>query len=256
MRSRTRRRSTSSCVSPGPRVPTPPPQARQVGPGARQPWQQVLELRQLDLQLALEAARALREDVEDQRAAVDDLAAERLLEVALLCGRERVVEDDDVGGRRSSERLHLLDLAAADEGRRMDAAQRLDGLADHGDAGRVREPLQLERGSRDRDEGTRRVDGHEDGALRRTRAVLCMRSLNGRTSLRRPALPPRRRRTSSLAATRMVFGQGDDGLRGRRGARGAGTPRTGRDDPARIAFRRSRWSRPDGSEGHAARGPA
>ena len=63
---------------------------------ARQARQKVLELRQLDLQLALEGAGALREDVEDERAAVDDLAAERLLEVALLRGRERIVEDDDV----------------------------------------------------------------------------------------------------------------------------------------------------------------
>jgi hypothetical protein len=44
----------------------------------------VLELRQLDLQLAFVRARALREDVEDQAGAVDDATLQQLLEVALL----------------------------------------------------------------------------------------------------------------------------------------------------------------------------
>ena len=61
-------------------------QAREVGPLPRQARQEVLELRQLDLHLALERARALREDVEDEGAAVDDLALAALLEVALLSG--------------------------------------------------------------------------------------------------------------------------------------------------------------------------
>ena len=71
--------------------------ARQVGPLPGEPRQEILELRQLDLQLALEAPGTLREDVEDERAAIDDLAAERLLEVALLRRGERIVEDHDVG---------------------------------------------------------------------------------------------------------------------------------------------------------------
>ena len=55
MRSRMRRRSTSSWVSPGPRVPMPPPSARQMRPLARQARQQIIQLRQLDLQLAFVA---------------------------------------------------------------------------------------------------------------------------------------------------------------------------------------------------------
>src|SRR5581483_1490209 len=49
-------------------------EAREVRPLPREPRPEILELRELDLHLALEAPRALREDVEDQRAPVDDLA--------------------------------------------------------------------------------------------------------------------------------------------------------------------------------------
>ncbi len=48
----------------------------------------MFELRELDLQLAFVAARALREDVEDQAHTVDDAATELLFEVALLRGRQ------------------------------------------------------------------------------------------------------------------------------------------------------------------------
>ena len=44
----------------------------------------VLELRELDLELALGAAGMLGEDVEDQLGAVDDARRQRILEVALL----------------------------------------------------------------------------------------------------------------------------------------------------------------------------
>ena len=67
-----RRRSTSSCVSPGPRVPMPPPQPREVRPHARETRQHVLELRQLHLEPGLARARAAGEDVEDELAPVDD----------------------------------------------------------------------------------------------------------------------------------------------------------------------------------------
>jgi hypothetical protein len=42
----------------------------------------MLELRELDLQLAFARAGSLRENVENQRRAVEDLALERLLQVA------------------------------------------------------------------------------------------------------------------------------------------------------------------------------
>jgi hypothetical protein len=60
----------------------------------------VLQLRKLDLQLAFERARALREDVEDQAAAVEHAALELLFEVALLARAQRAVDDDEVAPER------------------------------------------------------------------------------------------------------------------------------------------------------------
>ena len=82
MRRRAMRRSLSSCDSPGPRVPTPgaeraaaAAEALEVLPLPAHPRQVVLELRELDLELALGADGVLGEDVEDQLRAVDDAAS-------------------------------------------------------------------------------------------------------------------------------------------------------------------------------------
>ncbi len=53
-------------------------------PAADEARRHMVQLREFDLQLALGAACALREDVEDQAHAIDDAAFERLLEIALL----------------------------------------------------------------------------------------------------------------------------------------------------------------------------
>ena len=54
---------------------------RQLGADADQARQQVLQLRQLDLQLAFAGARAAGEDVENQLRAIDDLARQPLARV-------------------------------------------------------------------------------------------------------------------------------------------------------------------------------
>jgi hypothetical protein len=56
----------------------------------------MLELRQLDLQLAFPGAGTLREDIEDQRRPIEHLALKYALEVPALSGRQLVVEDDGV----------------------------------------------------------------------------------------------------------------------------------------------------------------
>ena len=66
-------------------------------PHAAHPRQVVLELRELDLELALGARRVLGEDVEDQLRAVDDARVERVLERPLLGRVELAVDEQDLG---------------------------------------------------------------------------------------------------------------------------------------------------------------
>jgi hypothetical protein len=107
-------------------------------PLPRQARQQVLQLSQLDLQFAGEAARPLGEDVENELAAVDHLDAQGALEVALLRRRQAVVENRDLRGALLHQGTHLLHLSRADEGGRMDTAHGLQRRACHFDAGGLR----------------------------------------------------------------------------------------------------------------------
>ena len=79
----------------------------EVAPLATQARQEVFGLRELDLQAPLPRARAHREDIEDEGGAVDHLELELLLQVALLRGRELVVEDDGVGALLDAGVGHL-----------------------------------------------------------------------------------------------------------------------------------------------------
>ena len=95
------RRSDSICVSPGSPRADAAAEPLEVLPLPDEARQQVGELGELHLQLALHRARPLGEDVEDERGAVDDPQAERAAEVALLDGRQRVVGDHEVGAARA-----------------------------------------------------------------------------------------------------------------------------------------------------------
>ena len=103
----------------------------------------VLELGELDLELALGAAGVRGEDVEDHRRAVDDRQAELLLEVALLARGELVVAGDQVRVALLGVRGELDELARPEIGVRVRALAMLDELADDGDAGRAQELAQL-----------------------------------------------------------------------------------------------------------------
>ena len=117
--------------------------ALQVLPLPHEARQQVGELGQLHLELALHGAGPLGEDVEDERGAVDHPHAERAAEVALLDGRERVVGDHEVGALALRERLDLLDLPLAE----VEAGGRgppvLGRPPHHEGAGRLGEPPEL-----------------------------------------------------------------------------------------------------------------
>ena len=97
-------------------------------PHPAHPRQVVLELCELDLELALGARRVLGEDVEDQLRPVDDPRREGVLERALLRRVELVVDEQDIRARIRVCRLQLLELALADIGPRVGTAPLLDEL--------------------------------------------------------------------------------------------------------------------------------
>ena len=100
---------------------------------SRQTRQQVFELRQLDLQLALLGARTQREDVKNQGGAVNDAHIGVVFDVLDLGGRQLAVHHDEVKLLRFADLFDLLELARADEGRAFGALQ----LLGHGE-GRLR----------------------------------------------------------------------------------------------------------------------
>ena len=108
-------------------------------PHAAHARQVVLELGELDLELALGADGVLGEDVQDQLRAVDDTCLERVLEQALLGRPELVVDDQHVGGGVPERLLELVELALADVAARVGARAVLDDLLHGRDAGGARE---------------------------------------------------------------------------------------------------------------------
>ena len=100
-----------------------------------EPRQQIVQLRQFHLEAAFPRARAPGEDIEDQLRAVDDLGGKLLFEVALLGGREVVVENDQAGVQRLAQRRHLDDFALTDESGGFGRGPRLHQASGHDSAG-------------------------------------------------------------------------------------------------------------------------
>ena len=74
----------------------------------------MFQLGQFDLQLALVTASTLRENIENETAAIQDSAARQLLKVAFLTGGECVIHQDHLGAPLFSARFQLLGLTTAD----------------------------------------------------------------------------------------------------------------------------------------------
>jgi hypothetical protein len=88
------------------------------------------ELGQLDLQFALPGFGTLSEDVQDQARTVQNPALECLLQVALLNGGQRMVENDQLPAVLFHGLAHLLQLPLADESRGIrSAAYTANGVA-------------------------------------------------------------------------------------------------------------------------------
>src|SRR4029077_8608567 len=89
--------------------------ALKVCPAAHQATGDMLQLRELHFQLALKAAGALREDVEDQAIAVEHAPFGELLEVAFLARGQRMIHQDHVRFARVRQLPELLRLATAEK---------------------------------------------------------------------------------------------------------------------------------------------
>ena len=108
--------------------------ALQVGPASHEAAALIGQVRELDLQPPFPRPRALAEDLQDQRRAVEHLRVPRLLQIALLHRRKLRVDDDHFGLERACFTRDLLDLAAADQCRRCRPHQRDDRGGDDGKA--------------------------------------------------------------------------------------------------------------------------
>ncbi len=117
--------------------------ALQVGPAAHEAGAEVLQPGEFDLELALVAPRALREDLEDEQGAVGDRQFEMSLEVALLGRAEGLVEQHFHRAVHLREHADFIGLAAADEQRGIGRLA-LAGQPGHGSEARgLRQQAQL-----------------------------------------------------------------------------------------------------------------
>jgi succinyldiaminopimelate transaminase len=122
-------------------------QALEVLPRATHAREVVVELSELDLQLAFGADRVLGEDVEDQLCAIDHTGGECVLQRPLLRRRELVVHDQNLRAGLLVGGLELLELPLADVRAAIRTRAVLRELADRLDArglcqlAELREPI-------------------------------------------------------------------------------------------------------------------
>ena len=113
---------------------------------ATHPGDEVLELGELDLRLALPGLGVLGEDVEDEHGPVDDLDVEEFLQGDHLTGTEFTVGDDGVRSGLDDHLAQLLDLAGTDVGAGIGLVATLVehvddlGAGGLGQSGELREP--------------------------------------------------------------------------------------------------------------------
>ena len=81
----------------------------------RQPRKQILELGQLHLQLTLTRAGVPSKNIENELRAIDDARVDYAFDVALLRGREVVIEQNHIRGNRGCRARNFLQLALADQ---------------------------------------------------------------------------------------------------------------------------------------------
>jgi hypothetical protein len=109
----------------------------QVGPRPHQAGALVVQPRQLDLQPALVGAGAIGENLQDEAGAVQHLGLPGLLQVALLHRADLAVDHHQLGIVRLHPRADVVDLAAAQQGRRARAVDVDRHAVDHDQAERA-----------------------------------------------------------------------------------------------------------------------
>ena len=112
-------------------------------PQPAHPREVVLELGQLDLQLALRARRVAGKDVEDHCGSVDHWQAELAFERALLTRGQLVIAGDQVRVELGREPPQLDELARPKIALRVRALAMLHEPADDGDARRAQQLTEL-----------------------------------------------------------------------------------------------------------------
>ena len=103
----------------------------------------VLQLRQLDLKLAVGGVRVAGEDVENYGRPIDDRDLQLSLQVAFLARSKFVIADDHVGVRGLRQQCDLLELAGTEISIGMDRLAPLRDLADNGHACGLKQLIQL-----------------------------------------------------------------------------------------------------------------
>jgi len=98
---------------------------------ASQTGQKIIQLRQLDLQLAFAGSRAPREDVENQLGPIENLHVQSFLQITLLRGSKLLIEHDHRRIVKVHLRLELVDFTGTDQGGRIGARAGLDGAIRH-----------------------------------------------------------------------------------------------------------------------------
>ena len=93
----------------------PPPRRESSSPRPVSRGKQIIQLRQLHLQLAFAGARVHGENIQDQLRAVNHAGADALLHIAQLHGSEIVVHDHQRDVAQLGFGANFVELAAADE---------------------------------------------------------------------------------------------------------------------------------------------
>ena len=107
----------------------------------------MLQLSEFDLQFAFGAAGTLSEDIENQFGAIEHSHFPQSLEVALLDGRDFMIEKHQLSAVGSKQGCNLVGLASTDVKLRIGTRTMADQSGRHGMAGRLGQRAQLiERG--------------------------------------------------------------------------------------------------------------